>query len=236
MPESLPSQISIAVVDDHPILCHSISILLQQEKGWRVCGFAENASDAKAMMDRCRPQLLIVDISLKESHGLDLIKDIRAFHPKVKILAFSQHDEAQYGERTIRAGADGYLMKSERPEKLLEAIRTILRGETYLSERMSKILLQQTLGRGSCPSVVNSPSQSRLTDREITILQLMGQGMGTRQIAGSLNLSMKTIDAHRANLKQKLGLRDSVELICYASRWTLESANASKAPAAEVMP
>lgn len=210
----------IAVVDDHPVLWVAIETLLKSETNWAICDHALDAGEAKVMIEKQRPDLVIVDISLKGSHGLDLIKDLKASYPEIKLLAYSQHDEMQYGERTIRAGADGYLMKSEPPARLVTAIRAIVAGDVYMSPKLSQMLLQQSLEHKSTRRVAYSPSEPRLTDRELTILELMGQGLGTRQIAGSLNLSHKTVDAHRANLKKKLGLKDAVELVCYAARWT----------------
>jgi DNA-binding NarL/FixJ family response regulator len=208
----------IAVVDDHPVLWVAIDTLLKSESGWSICDCASDIASAKSMVEHRRPDLVIVDISLRDSHGLDLIKDLRAYHPGIKLLAYSQHDEMQYGERTLRAGAEGYLMKSEPPARLLEAIRAILAGEIYMSSRLSKILVQQTLGQKTSRHEVRSVDEPRLTDRELTVLELMGRGFGTRQIAGSLSVSHKTIDAHRANLKRKLGLKDASQLLCYASK------------------
>jgi DNA-binding NarL/FixJ family response regulator len=212
-------QVRIAVVDDHPIVQQALSSLLALTKDWELCGQASNAAKARTMIERTRPHLVIVDISLEESHGLDLIKDIQAQYPDMKVLVFSHHDETQYAERAIRAGANGYVMKSEAPEVLIRAIQAVLSGEIYLSAWMNRVMLNQAFDRRNAKTQDLKGAAAGMTDREITVLELLGSGMGTRQIANSLNLSIKTIDAHRANLKRKLGLKDAVELVVYASRW-----------------
>ena len=214
----------IVVVDDHPIVRHAMAVMFEME-GWELCGDEANAASAKGVIQRQHPDLVIVDLSLLDSHGLDLIRDLRTLHPGLSMLVFSQHDESQYAERAIRAGADGYVMKSEPPRVLIEAIRTVLEGEIYLSPRMSKLLLRQSLDRKS-PQATQPPAQSRLTDREVTILEFLGKGMTAGRIAQALNLSVKTVDAHRANLKRKLGLRSGAELVVYACKWVDETSGA----------
>jgi DNA-binding NarL/FixJ family response regulator len=221
-----PKQVRIAVVDDHPIVQQALSSLLALTEGWTLCGYAANAAKARAMIENTKPHLVIADISLEESHGLDLIKDIQAQYPEIKVLVFSHHDESQYAERAIRSGASGYVMKSEAPEVLLHAIKTVLAGELHLSAWMNRIMLNQAFERKRNKARPARENASSLTDREVTVLELLGSGMGTRQIAHSLNLSVKTIDAHRANLKRKLGLQDAVELVVYASRWVQDNETA----------
>jgi DNA-binding NarL/FixJ family response regulator len=220
-------EVRIAVVDDHPIVQQALASLIAHTKGWTLCGQAASASKARAMVESTQPQLVVVDISLEDSHGLDLIKDLQALFPEIKILVFSHHDELQYAERTIRAGASGYVMKSEPPDTLVKAIQAILSGEIYLSPRMNHMVVNHAFDRRKPRPASQTPAESRLTDREVTVLELLGNGMGTRQIAETLNLSIKTIDAHRANLKRKLGLHDAVELVCYASRWVQDTQSRS---------
>jgi DNA-binding NarL/FixJ family response regulator len=222
----------IVVVDDHPIVKQAMAAMFEME-GWELCGEGANASTAKDVIQKQNPDLAVVDLSLADSHGLDLIRDLHVQYPALPILVFSQHDESQYAERAIRAGAAGYVMKSEPPKILIDAIRSVLEGEIFLSPRMSKLLLRQTLDRKS-PQAARS-SESRLTDREVTILEFLGKGMTAGRIAQSLNLSVKTIDAHRANLKRKLGLRSGAELVVYACKWVEKSVGPA-AVAAEVMP
>jgi len=218
----------IVVVDDHPIVKQAMAMMFDLE-GWELCGDGANAASAKEIIQIQHPDLVVVDLSLVDSHGLDLIRDLHAQYPALSILVFSQHDESQYAERAIRAGANGYVMKSEAPKVLIDAIRTVLDGEIYLSPRMSRLLLRQSFDRKT-PQPTQPSAQSRLTDREITILEFLGKGMTAGRIAQSLNLSVKTIDAHRANLKRKLGLRSSAELVVYACKWVEESAGAAAAP------
>jgi DNA-binding NarL/FixJ family response regulator len=218
-------EVRIAVVDDHPIVQQALASLLALTEGWVVCGQAASAAKARVMIEKTRPQLVVVDISLEESHGLDLIRDLQVEHPKIKVLVFSHHDEMQYAERTIRAGSSGYVMKSEPPEVLVRAIHTVLAGEIHLSPHMNHLVVSHAFDRRKLRTRAPEPTAARLTDREITVLELLGSGMGTRQIAETLHLSIKTIDAHRANLKRKLGLRDAVELVVYASRWVLDNQN-----------
>lgn len=218
----------IVVVDDHPIVKQAMAMMFDLE-GWELCGDGANAASAKEIIQIQHPDLVVVDLSLVDSHGLDLIRDLHAQYPALSILVFSQHDESQYAERAIRAGANGYLMKSEAPKVLIDAIRTVLDGEIYLSPRMSRLLLRQSFDRKT-PQPTQPSAQSRLTDREITILEFLGKGMTAGRIAQSLNLSVKTIDAHRANLKRKLGLRSGAELVVYACKWVEESAGAAAAP------
>lgn len=180
------------------------------------------------MTGRCQPHLVIVDISLERSHGLDLIRDIRLKHPHIHVVVFPHHDELQYAERTIRAGASGYVMKSEPPEVLTNAIHAVLAGQIHLSPRMNHLVISNAFDRRKSDAEKSGPERSRLTDREVTVLELLGNGMGIRQIAAILNLSIKTIDA-RPNSKRKLGLKDAVELVVYASRWTQHDGQANKA-------
>jgi len=165
---------------------------------------------------------LVLDLSLPDKHGLELIKDMQAMHPSVVLLVLSMHDESLYAERVLRAGARGYLMKKSASEHLVKAIHRVLDGGIYLSDEMSGAMLELLSGkkRGAAAS-----GMERLTDREIEVFQLIGSGKSSRQIAGQLHLSMRTVDAHRAHIKDKLGLPDGVALVRHAVRWTESQAN-----------
>jgi len=206
----------IFIVDDHPVFREGLAGLTSRERHWSVCGAADNAQDALAAIERLKPQLVLVDISLPPGRsGLELIKDIRAIRPETAVLVISMHDEMLYAERVLRAGGRGYIMKQEGPEKILEAIRMVLGGQLYLSGKMSTRILDSFSGqRGRTKSPI-----SQLTDRQLEILQLTGQGKDSHTIAKKLHLSFKTVDAHRAQIRAKLELKNYTELISYAARW-----------------
>jgi DNA-binding NarL/FixJ family response regulator len=207
----------IMVVDDHTIVLHGLSQLINNEPDLEVTMLAETAERAMEMLDSGQvPDMLITDISLPGLSGIELTKKVVASHPKLPVLVLSMHDELVHGERAFRAGAKGYLTKQEATEKVIIAIRKILGGEVYLSERMQSVLLQKVRG-GPKNQVVSV--LSNLTDREYEIFRLIGLGLGSSEIATKLNRSVKTIEAHRANLKQKLGLRNANELNRFAANW-----------------
>jgi len=200
----------IMLVDDHPILRQGLGQLLSQEKDLLICGQFEEASKALEACGNLKPDAAIVDISLKGSSGIELLKNIKVQYPKLLVLVLSMHDESLYAERALRAGASGYIMKQEAPEQVLVALRRILNGEIYLSEKMSSKLMHQLVsGR---PTETGSLME-RLSDRELEIFGLIGQGRGTRQIAEQLHLSVKTSESHRAHIKEKLNLKNATELV-----------------------
>jgi DNA-binding NarL/FixJ family response regulator len=205
----------IFVVDDHPVFREGLVGLIKREQGVAVCGEADNAPQALSAIEQLRPDLVLADIGLPGRSGLELIKDILAVCPDTAVLAISMHDETLYAERVLRAGGRGYIMKQEGPDKILQAIRHVLTGQISVSPRMSVRLLDALSGRRD---KTKSPI-SRLTDREFEIFQLIGQGEDSHSIANQLNLSVKTVDAHRGHLKEKLDLKTGTELICYAARW-----------------
>jgi DNA-binding NarL/FixJ family response regulator len=190
--------------------------LINAESDLEVCAEADNAGQALDFMRRNQPELILVDISLPDKNGLELIKDIRSLSPNALILVVSMHDETLYAERVLRAGARGYLMKQEGGKKLMEAIRQILSGHIYVSEKMSARILEIFSGHRSHE---NGSPVERLTDREFEVFQLIGEGRGTRDIAGHLHLSVKTVEVHRANIKEKLDLKTATDLVRYAVRW-----------------
>lgn len=208
----------ILVVDDHPIVRQGLALLINRESDLVVCGEAEEATGAMHVLASARPDVLIVDISLNGPDGLDLLKNIRTTHPSLPVLILSMHDESIYAERALRAGANGYIMKQEATDKVLVAIRRILQGEVYLSERLTNTMLQQFV-RGTSP--VKSSPLVNLTDRELEVFRLIGEGHTTRQIADQLHLSVKTIESYQAHIKEKLALRSARELVQHAIEWTV---------------
>ena len=208
----------ILVVDDHPIIRQGLALMVNREADLVVCGEAEDATGAMLVLASSRPDVLIVDISLNGPDGLDLLKSIRITHPSLPVLILSMHDESIYAERALRAGANGYIMKQEATEKVLVAVRRILNGGIYVSDRIAnKMLKHYITGTGS----LKSSSISDLSDRELEVFRLIGEGHGTRQIAEELHLSVKTVESYQAHIKDKLSLRSARELMQHAIQWTL---------------
>ena len=206
----------ILVVDDHPILREGLLQSINREPDLMVCGEAENAHQALGAISKLKPDLVLVDIGLPGKSGLELVKDVRTVHPELPVLVLSMHDESLYAERVLRAGARGYIMKHERPANLIEAIRTVLNGKVYVSEKMAARILDVFSGQRPKGSRV---PLARLTDREFEILELLGQGKSSREVAKALHLSVKTVDTHRTHLKGKLKLRSALQLTHYAVCW-----------------
>jgi DNA-binding NarL/FixJ family response regulator len=205
----------IIVVDDHPVVREGLAQLINHEPDLRICGQFEDAARAFEALPALQPDLAIVDLTLKAGSGLELVKNIRANYPNLVILVLSMHDESLYAERVLRAGASGYITKQEAADKVLGAIRRVLGGGVYLSERMNARLMHELIGgkAGHGGSLME-----RLSDRELEIFGLIGQGRGTRQIAELLHLSVKTIESHRAHIKEKLNLKNANELVHRAIR------------------
>lgn len=213
----------IIIIDDHPIVREGMTRFLNSQDDLEVCGEAGSTEEALAMMLKCAPELAIVDISLKKESGLDLIKALRRAYPQLRLLAMSQHDETIFAERALHAGANGYLMKQEATVNILQAVRQVLAGDVYLSVAMQSRLTQQLLslrggGTEGRPGRA-SRQMSGLSEREFEILHLIGLGFGTRQIAEKLNRSIKTIEAHRASLKDKLHQKSGADLVRFAAQW-----------------
>ena len=207
---------TVFVVDDHPIVRQGLALLINQEADLAVCGEAEEMHSALAAIQSARPDILIVDISLKGPDGLELLKNIRIMSPRLPVLILSMHDESIYAERALRAGANGYIMKQEATEKVLVALRRILSGEIYVSDRIANSMLRHYV-RGANASEHSSISD--LTDRELEVFRLIGEGQGTRQIAEALHLSVKTVESYQAHIKEKLSLRSARELVQHAVQW-----------------
>jgi DNA-binding NarL/FixJ family response regulator len=219
-PESLArsQKKRVFVVDDHPLLRQGLAMMINREPDLTVCGEAEEAPSAIKAIPAAKPDILIVDISLNGPDGLDLLKSLRSLYPDLPVLILSMHDESIYAERALRARASGYIMKQEATEKVLVAVRRILDGEIYLSSRMSNKLLQQYL---TGQTAETDSRMAALSDRELEVFRLIGEGLGTRQIADALHLSMKTVESYQAHLKEKLSLRTGRELMQHAIQWSL---------------
>jgi DNA-binding NarL/FixJ family response regulator len=206
----------ILIVDDHPIVRQGLRSLIDQESDLTVCGEAGSAGEALKAVPALKPDLLLVDISLKGPDGLELTKSIRALEPDLPILIVSMHDETLYAERVLRAGANGYIMKEEVAQNMVQAVRKVLNGDIYMSDRMRQKILRGVAGQRSHTA---TSAIDRLSDRELEVFRLIGQGMGTRKIAEQLHLSVKTIETYRAHIKEKLGLDNATELVRQAVQW-----------------
>jgi DNA-binding NarL/FixJ family response regulator len=206
----------ILIVDDHPMIREGLVRLVDDEKDIVICGQADDAPEALKAISETKPDIVVIDISLKSSDGIDLTKSIKAQYPKLPVLILSMHNEALYAERALRAGAMGYIMKQEAAENLLTAIRYVLGGQIYVSDKVSKRLIRK-LARGKV-DMVASPVDS-LSDRELEVFRSIGQGYGTSEIAEKLYLSIKTIETYRTHIKEKLNLANSHELLQYAIQW-----------------
>jgi len=205
----------IFIVDDHPIFREGLSNLIRRQADLSVCGEADDAARALTAIEKAKPDLTLMEIGLPGRNGLELIKDLQAACPGAVVLVISMHDETLYAERVLRAGARGFIMKQEGPGKMLQAIRQVLEGQIYLSDKMAGRLLNAfCVGRTRTASTMQ-----RLSDRELAILQLVGHGRDNHAIARQLHLSIKTVNAHHARIKEKLELRNNTELISYAARW-----------------
>ena len=210
------SKKQILIVDDHPMMREGLAQLVEHEPDLTSLGQADNAAQALAALSRQLPDLVLLDISLPDRNGLEVIKDLQTLYPTLPVLVVSMHDESLYAERVLRAGGRGYIMKQEGGKKLMQAIRQVLAGQIYVSEKMSSKILELFSGRRE--AAAHSPVE-HLSDREFEVFQLIGQGQGTRQIAEHLRLSVKTVEVHRANIKKKLELKTGAEVVRFAIRW-----------------
>jgi DNA-binding NarL/FixJ family response regulator len=216
--EESPRKTRIFIVDDHPIVREGLALMMNREPDMMVCGEAEEAGSALRAMPTARPDFLILDISLSGPDGLDLLKSVRVRYPSLPVLMLSMHDESIYAERALRAGANGYIMKQEATEKVLVAIRQILTQKVYVSDRIANRMLQQYI-KGSV-NETQSPI-AELSDRELEVFRLIGEGHGTRKIAEELHLSVKTVESYQAHIKEKLSLKNGRELVQRAIQWTI---------------
>lgn len=209
------NKLRVLIVDDHPIVRQGISQLINQEPDFDTCAQAGSAQEALDLLEKSTPDIMLVDISLDGVSGLELLKMVKSRHGKVPVLILSMHDESLYAERALRSGAKGYVMKQEATERVLVAIRQVLRGELYLSERMQGKILQRVLNgdEGGLSPI------DLLSDRELEVFRLIGHGYATGDIARELMRSVKTVETHRAHLKDKLGLKNAAELTRFAVQW-----------------
>jgi DNA-binding NarL/FixJ family response regulator len=208
----------VLLVDDHPLVRRGLAEVIAREPDLETCGEAGDVAEALTVAERTKPNIVVVDLTLKTGHGLDLIEKLRTREPDLKILVSSMHDEMLFAERVLRAGARGYISKQEPPESLLRAIRQVLRGELYLSPRMTSRLLNRVVS-GSANE--DDPVQG-FSNRELEVYEMIGQGQTIQQIAARLHLSPKTIETHREKIKQKLNVSNSTELSRRAVQWVLE--------------
>lgn len=203
-------------MDDHPLVREWLTNLIHQQEDLVVCGEAETAADALDSIVKTKPDVAMVDISLKGGSGIELIKSLRKLLPALAVIVLSMHEESLYAERAIRAGARGYIMKRETAKKVVTAIRQVLEGKLYLSDQLTTQFAEKFF-EGTNPA--DTPTIGRLSDRELEVFQLLGQGYETRQIAESLHVSMKTVQAFCARIKEKLKLASATELLREAIRW-----------------
>ncbi|MCB1278078.1 MAG: response regulator transcription factor [Prosthecobacter sp.] len=210
----------LVLVDDHPIMRHGLAQLIRAEDGLEVIGEAGSAREGLEVVGRLKPDLVVIDLTLPDKNGLELVKDIRAAHPATLCLVLSMHDEALYGERALRAGARGYVMKEAAADHLVTAIHKVIGGGLYVSATLNDRMLEQVSGAARSKAT----GMDSLTDRELEILELVGKGVATKNIAAQLSISARTVEAHRAHIKEKLGITDGAALVRYAVQWVESSA------------
>jgi DNA-binding NarL/FixJ family response regulator len=208
----------VLIIDDHPLLRRGMATLIGSQPDFEICGEAEHARGGLQAMRETSPHIALVDITLPGTDGLELIKLMLAEQPKLRILVVSMHDESLYALRALRAGAKGYLMKAEAIEQMVAALRKIAAGDLYITPRFSERLVFRAIQ--SLEDGFGSPVD-RLSDRELEVLRLLGKGLGTRDIAKTLHLSVKTIETHRAHIKEKLGFKEAAEMVRFAIDWAV---------------
>lgn len=206
----------VLIVDDHPIVRQGLKRLIEQERDLVVCGEAETVRDARQLIRDTEPDVVIVDLLLRQGDGIELVRDVRAHHPSLPLLVLSMHDEAIYAERMLAAGANGYIMKQAAGDQFLTALRRVLDGGIYVSEAVGNSMIQKFAAGGAY--LATNPI-NRLSNRELQVLQMIGRGMSTREAAEALNLSIKTVESHRQRLKRKLNLTTAAQLVQYAVNW-----------------
>lgn len=206
----------ILLVDDHPIMRHGLAQLIQMEPGLEVCGQAGSAMDGLEAIQKLKPDVAVIDLTLPDKNGLELLKDVHAMVPGVKCIVLSMHDENLYAERALKAGARGYIMKEAAAENLINALQRVLAGGIFVSEVMASRMLEQVTGQRGKAGITGV---DQLTDRELEVLEMIGQGTPTKIIAEKLSISARTVEAHRSHIKDKLGLTDGPALVRYAVQW-----------------
>jgi DNA-binding NarL/FixJ family response regulator len=211
----------ILIVDDHPAVREALALRIGRQKDLEVCGEAADLAEALHLIADSRPDVAVVDISLKTGNGIDLIKRIKDRDDQIRILVWSMHSESLYAERALRAGALGYINKDQATDTIVEAVRRVLAGKVWLSEATTDRMLQRAVGGGR-QEVTRSPLDA-LADRELEVFRLIGQGVKTAEIADRLHLSVKTVETYRDRIRQKLDLSDGTQLAHYATQWVLEN-------------
>jgi len=211
-----PFKKNVYLVDDHPLVREWLSSLINQTSDLAVCGEAESAAKALSDIIKLKPSVAVIDISLKDSPGIELIKDLKEACPQVAVLVLSMHEESQYAERALRAGAKGYIMKRETTRKVLDGIRQVMEGKLFVSENVTAAITTQFI-QGRAPSDISPIAQ--LSDRELEVFEMLGNGQGTREIAQLLHVSIKTVQAYCARIKEKLNVNNATELLREAFRW-----------------
>lgn len=206
----------ILIIDDQPVVLAGLTQIINRQEGLICCAEAKNVASAREAFRQCKPDLVTVDLGLPDGNGIELIEEFTKEEPSVPVLVISQYEESQYAERVLRAGAKGFVMKDSGPKEIIDALRSLLNGELYVSHRVTALALEQLAGKKT-----KSTDQvlEMLTNRELQVLQLLGSGLGSRVVANKLKLSIKTVETHRENIKQKLGIRDAPGLIHYAIKW-----------------
>jgi len=212
--KAIPAKRRVFLVDDHPLMREGLAVIINRQPDLEVSGDASNAAAAMAALPHAKPDLIVTDLTMPGGSGMELIKNVRAILPAIPVLVLSMHDEMLYAERSLHAGARGYLMKDAGSEKVLEAIRLVLDGQVYVSPQMNRRLLDGMAG----PAPDASPIAS-LSPREFEVFQMIGRGLSTKEVAAQLLLSHKTVEAHRANIRAKLQLDDAISLMYHATRW-----------------
>jgi DNA-binding NarL/FixJ family response regulator len=210
----------VLIVDDHPALRDALATRMADLPDLEVCGEAADEAEALRLVADKKPDIAIIDISLKSGDGLDLIRRIKDRHADVRMLVCSMYSESMYAERALRAGAQGYITKEEATSQIIAAIRHVLAGNVYLAQGLANKILSRAVGGSGGP---DRPPIDTLSDRELEVLQRLGKGMNTRRIARQLHLSVKTIETYRSRIREKLDLEDGTDLIRYASQWVLEN-------------
>jgi DNA-binding NarL/FixJ family response regulator len=209
-------EVKVFIVDDHPLVREWLGQLLRRDRHTSVCGEAEDVQDAIQKIEETAPDIVITDLALKQTHGMELIHYLQQNHPALPILVLSMHDESLYAERVLRAGARGYVTKQEATKDIIQAVQTVLSGEIYVSKAMSIRMVNKVVhGRLEAQKT----SYERLTNRELEVFQYIGRGVGTRRIAEELGLSIKTVESFRARIKEKLKLDDGTQLLTHAIQW-----------------